>query len=134
MGIQIQELAIRYAHAWGECNPDAIIALHTEDTVFHLHGDDAEPAAGRDAARALIAEQLTMSPDLSFEPTRFHIGEDHFVVEFTMSGTREGKEFSCDGVDVISVKNGLVARKDSYADWVLYSRQVGLDLTKSTAS
>jgi len=125
---EMQELAIRYAQAWGQRNPDAIIALHTEDTVFHVHGEGAEPAVGREAVRALIAEQFVAHPDLSMEPTRFHVGEDHFVAEFTMSGTRNGKEFSCDGVDVISVKDGLVARKDSYADWALYMRQVGMDL------
>lgn len=64
-----------------------------------------------------IAEQFVTSPDLSMQPTRVHVGEDHFVAELTMSGTRDGKEFSCDAVDVISVKDGLVARKDAYADW-----------------
>jgi steroid delta-isomerase-like uncharacterized protein len=126
--MDIQELAIQYAQAWGERDPDAIIALHTEDTVFHIHGEGAEPAVGREAARALVAEQFVASPDLSMQPTRVHFGEDHFVAEFTMSGTREGKEFSCDGVDVLSVKDGLVARKDSYADWALYMRQVGMEL------
>ena len=134
MSTEMQELAIQYAQAWGERNPDAIIALHTEDTVFHVHGQGAEPAVGREGARRLIAEQFVTSPDLSMQPTRVHVGEDHFVAELTMSGTRDGKEFSCDAVDVISVKDGLVARKDAYADWAVYMRQVGMDLGETASA
>jgi hypothetical protein len=38
------------------------------------------------------------------------------------------------GVDVISVRDGLVARKDSYADWAAYMRQVGMDLGETASA
>lgn len=44
-----------------------------------------------------------------------------------MSGTADGKPFACDGVDVIAVADGVVTRKDTYADWAVYARQVGLE-------
>ena len=38
MSIEIQELALRYGTSWAEHDPDAIMARHTDDAVFHLHG------------------------------------------------------------------------------------------------
>jgi ketosteroid isomerase-like protein len=127
MSDSIPELAVAYSQAWANHDPDAIVALHTEDSVFHLH-DIIEPWVGREAIRTAIAGQFADSPDLAFEPVRAYLGDDHFVAELTMSGTRDGKEFSCDAVDVLSVKDGLVARKDSYIDWVTYQQQTGVDV------
>ncbi len=45
-----------------------------------------------------------------------------------MTGTRDGKSFACDGTDVFTVSDGLVARKDSYIDWVTYRQQTGVDV------
>ena len=121
----VQELAVQYGQAWAEHEPDAIIALHTEDTVFHMH-DVAEPACGRAAVRDAVAGVLDQSPDLHFEPTRVMFGTDHFVSEYKMSGTAHGKPFACDGVDVFTLRDGLIARKDSYIDWLAFQRQVGM--------
>ncbi len=62
---------------------------------------------------------------IRFEKTRVHIGANHFVSKYEMSGSADGKTFSCDGVDVIAVTDGLVARKDTYLDWPAIERQVG---------
>ncbi|HMJ72516.1 MAG TPA: nuclear transport factor 2 family protein [Solirubrobacterales bacterium] len=53
--MEIQELALEYATAWGEHDLDAIMALHSEDSVFQVHGDDGEPATGSAAVREAIA-------------------------------------------------------------------------------
>ena len=127
MSTNPQELALRYGQAWANHDPDAIAALHTEDSVFHMH-DVAEPACGRAAVRDAFAGVLEQSPDLSFEPIRVMFGADHFVSEYQMSGTAHGKPFACDGVDVFTLRDGLIARKDSYVDWLAYERQVGIDL------
>ena len=42
-----------------------------------------------------------------------------------MSATKDGREIVCDGVDVFSVQDGLVARKDTYLDWAAVHRQLG---------
>jgi len=41
-----------------------------------------------------------------------------------MSATKDGHEIVCDGVDVFSIEDGLVARKDSYVDGVARQRQL----------
>ena len=54
MSAEVQELAVRYGAAWAEHDLDAIMAMHTEDAVFHLHGG-GEPAVGRVAVREAFA-------------------------------------------------------------------------------
>jgi len=56
-----------------------------------------------------------------------HIGAEHFVSEYEMSATNaEGQLLVCDGVDVVAVENGRVARKDTYLDWpALQQQQAG---------
>ena len=126
-----QELAARYGAAWARHDLDAILSMHTDDTVFHLHGF-SEPATGLDAAREVIAATFARSPDLRFDKSRVYIGDGHFVSEYQMSGTAEGKPFACEGVDVIAVSEGLIARKDTYLDSAAMQRQLDVDLTASS--
>src|SRR4051812_15901554 len=110
---EVVQLAIAYGEAWSQRNPDAIAVLHTEDSVFHLH-NVMEPYVGRQAIAAAAAAVFLDSPDLQFERIRVHLGQDHFVSEYVMRGTLMGRPFACDGTDVFSVHDGLVARKDTY--------------------
>jgi ketosteroid isomerase-like protein len=120
----VQDLAVRYGAAWASHDVEAIMALHSEDTVFHLHGGD-EPAVGWTATREAFAKAMEEWPDIRFERKRVHIGLDHFVSEYEVSATKDGREIVCDGVDVFSVQDGLVTRKDSYLDLAAVQRQLG---------
>ena len=120
------EFAKEYSGVWAAHDPDVIAAMHTHDSVFELHGVGA-PATGRATVRDLIAALLTVVPDLRFELKRAHFGADHFVTEYVMKGTAEGKPFGIAGADVFTMREGLVSRKDTYLDWLAYQRQVGID-------
>ena len=109
---EVQELAIRYGAAWAARDLDAIMALHTEDTVFHLHSGGG-PAVGAAATRAALAAAIAQWPDLRFERKRVYLGRDHFVSEYELHATEDGRELVCDGVDVFAAADGLVARKDT---------------------
>jgi ketosteroid isomerase-like protein len=124
VGLTIEELAGQYHQAWVDLNPDTIVALHSDDSVFHMHGA-AEPATGRSSIRGLIAAFLRLVPDLKFEVKRLYVGADHIALEYDMSGTYEGSPFVCDGADVIAVADGLVARKDTYLDYLSLIDQIG---------
>jgi steroid delta-isomerase-like uncharacterized protein len=123
MSDEIQQLAVRYGAAWATGDVDAIVALHTEDTVFHLHGG-SEPAVGLAATRAAFAASLAEWPDLAFERTNVLFGDRHFVSQYRMSATTEGRRIECDGVDVFLVEDGKIARKDTYLDWPAVQAQV----------
>jgi ketosteroid isomerase-like protein len=124
MSLTVEELAMAYHGAWVERDPDGIVALHSEDSVFHMHGV-ADAAIGKAAVRDLIVALLQLVPDIAFEPKRLYSGDDHIVFEYDMSGTFGGNPFVCDGVDVIAVADGLVTRKETYVDAVKLIEQVG---------
>jgi steroid delta-isomerase-like uncharacterized protein len=126
-------LAMRYSAAWAAHDPDAIVAMHTDDTVFHMHGM-AEPAIGAAAARDAIAALFVQAPDLRFQRKTAYFGEGHIVTEYIVSGTTNGTPFACDGVDVFQVRDGRIARKDTYLDMVTYQRQLALGAPATTAT
>jgi ketosteroid isomerase-like protein len=124
MSMSVEELAMSYHQAWTDLDPAVIAALHSEDSVFHMHGL-GDPAAGRGDIRGMIASLLALVPDLHFEIKRLYAGADHFALEYDMSGTFDGRHFACDGADIIAVADGLVTRKDTYLDVVALTDQVG---------
>jgi hypothetical protein len=124
MTVSTEELAMAYHGGWAALDPDAIAAMHSEDSVFHMHGA-AEPATGRAAIQGLVEWLIGLVPDLHFEIKRLYVGADHIALEYDMSGTYGQTHFQCDGADVIAVADGLVTRKDTYLDLTSLTEQVG---------
>lgn len=109
------ELASNYHAAWAARDPDAILALHTADSVFEMHGL-GEAAVGADEIRSLVVALFENAPDITFATKTVYLGADHIVTEYVVSGTVSGTAFAWDAVDVLRVHDELVARKDSYFD------------------
>jgi len=131
MNTDTKALFERYVEAWGSHDPDAIVALHTPDTVFHLHAGQ-EPAHGREAVREAFAGFLALVPDLGWEQRSLIVGDDFWVVEWRMTGTTaDGKQVDADLADVVTVEDGLVKSKQSYADSITLQAQ--LELTEVPA-
>jgi hypothetical protein len=112
--LDLETITERYFAAWEARDPDAIVALHTDDTRFwtHLGG---EPVQGRAAVRETFAQLFARFPDFSFETYRVFYGADHWVLDWALiSGD---VRFDC--LDVVQVSpEGLVARKDTFVDFV----------------
>jgi steroid delta-isomerase-like uncharacterized protein len=136
----IRMLAERYEEAWNRQDLDAIMDLHTDDCVFVAHAAGSPPAEGKEAVREAFAGYIAMLPDINFAERALHVGEDHWVLESTMSGTVEqaievdgealgtrGARIEVDCVDVIEVRDGLVASKHTYLDSMEMQRQLGGD-------
>jgi steroid delta-isomerase-like uncharacterized protein len=134
----IEELAHLYGEAWNARDLEAILAFHTEDTVFQLHAE-GEPVEGREAVREAFAAFLAQWPDINFEPMRLHMGDRHWVQESrvtaTLAQTLEidgvraeptGARVSFDAVDTFEVVDGRVARKDTYIDALKVQKDMGL--------
>ena len=110
--LDLPALSERYFAAWASRDPDAIVALHADDTQFWMHLG-AEPVRGRQAVRAAFAEIFEQFPDLTWETYRVRYGENHWVLDWALiSG-----DIRFDCLDVFDVSpDGLVARKDTFID------------------
>jgi uncharacterized protein (TIGR02246 family) len=115
-----KQISERYFAAWEARDPDAIAALHTEDTRFwsHLGG---EPVEGREAVRETFADLFDRFPEFSFETYRVLYGNAFWVLDWALAFQPEGSEqtarFDC--LDVVEISpDGLVARKDTFVDMV----------------
>ena len=135
--VAIRMLAERYGEAWNRQDLDAIMDLHTDDSVFVAHAAGSVPAEGKEAVREAFAGYIGLLPDINFAERALHVGENHWVLESTMSGTLagsievEGEALGADGarvevdcVDVIEVRDGLVASKETYLDSRAMQRQL----------
>ena len=137
-GQELQQFIDRYNEAWNVHDVEAIVAMHTEDSVFenHVSGD---VNVGREQIGAAIRGIFGVFPDLNFEGRRQYIRENLVVQEWTARGTQQGtmtrggvevpptgKTVEYKGMDVIPIEDGLVARKDVYSDSVTLLRQLGL--------
>ena len=138
VGAELQEFIDRYNEAWNAHDVDAIVAMHTEDSVFenHVTGD---VNVGREQIGNAIRGIFSVFPDLNFEGRRQYVRKDLVVQEWTARGTHQGmmrragievaptgRSVEYKGMDVIPIENGLVARKDVYSDSITLLRQLGL--------
>lgn len=122
-----QAVQQRYFAAWEARDPDAIAALHTEDTVFWSRLG-TEPVRGRAAVRQTFAELFERFPQLSFETNRLLFGPDFWVFDWVLRFVPKGAgdPVGFDAVDVVQLSpEGLVARKDTFIDLVQAQAAVG---------
>jgi steroid delta-isomerase-like uncharacterized protein len=137
-GAELQDFIDRYNEAWNAHDVDAIVAMHTEDSVFENH-TTGDVNVGREAIARAITGIFGVFPDLAFETRRQYVREDLVVQEWTARGTHQGtmtrsgieveptgRTVEYRGMDVIPIRDGLVARKDVYSDGVTLLRQLGL--------
>jgi steroid delta-isomerase-like uncharacterized protein len=137
-GPELQRFIDRYNGAWNDHDVDAIVEMHTDDSVFENH-TTGDRNVGREAIMSAIRGIFTVFPDLNFETRRQYLRDDLVVQEWTARGTHLGKmnragleveptgqSVEYRGMDVIPIESGLVARKDVYSDGVTLLRQLGL--------
>jgi steroid delta-isomerase-like uncharacterized protein len=137
-GPELQEFIDRYNAAWNEHDVDAIVSMHTDDSVFENH-TTGDVNVGKDAIAEAITGIFGVFPDLQFEARSQYIRDDLVVQEWTARGTHQGamnrsgmtieptgRKVDYRGMDIIPIRDGLVARKDVYSDGVTLLRQLGL--------
>ena len=121
---EIEAIVSRYADAWNAHDLDAIMSFHADDGTFCLHAD-GEQAVGREAIREVFAESLRQWHGLRFESRRLLIGDGFLSHEMTFRATSDdGREVSFDMTDVITMRDGLILTKDTYADATALARQL----------
>jgi steroid delta-isomerase-like uncharacterized protein len=137
-GADLQTFIDRYNAAWNAHDVDAIVSMHTEDSVFENH-TTGDVNVGPEAIGRAITGIFSVFPDLAFETRRQYVREDLVVQEWSATGTHLGKmtragidveptrrRVEYRGMDVIPIREGKVARKDVYSDSITLLRQLGL--------
>ena len=88
-GAELQEFIDRYNAAWNDHDVDAIVSMHSEDSVFENH-TTGDVNIGKDAIANAITGIFGVFPDLSFEARSQYVRDDLVVQEWTARGTHEG--------------------------------------------
>ncbi len=138
-GRDLRRFIERYNGAWNDHDVPGIVALHAEDSVFENH-TTGDVNVGHRQIELAIRGIFTVFPDLWFEARRQYFAENLCVQEWTARGTHEGKmvrsgieveptgrSVEYRGMDIIPMRDGLIARKDVYSDGVTLLRQLGLN-------
>ena len=136
-GNELEKVIAAYGEAWNSHNVDAILAMHTEDSVFANHTSGGA-GVGKDAIREILKGVFAAFPDIRFDARRIYVRDGVVTQEWTATGTLAipytkgnttvqptGKKVSWNGVDVIPFAGNLVTRKDVYVDSVGFLRALG---------
>src|SRR5262245_6089242 len=133
----LESVIAAYGEAWNRRDVEAILALHTEDSVFENHTSGGK-AVGKAAIRGILEGVFAAFPDIRFDARRTYVRDGVVTQEWTASGTLAvpftkgattvqptGKKVSWIGVDVIPFDGTLVARKDVYVDSMSFLKALG---------
>lgn len=133
----LEEVIAAYGDAWNRHDVEAILAMHTDDSVFENHTSGGK-AVGKAAIREILNGVFAAFPDIRFEARRTYVRDGVVTQEWTATGTLAvpytkgsatvqptGRKVSWNGVDVIPFDGHLVARKDVYVDSMGFLRALG---------
>jgi pimeloyl-ACP methyl ester carboxylesterase/ketosteroid isomerase-like protein len=117
----------RYLDAWNRHDLDQVVDAHSADTVLTLH-TGAVSYSGTEAVRSAFRTDLGTWPDVKWSPIRRTVTAGVCVLESTITATAaspvEALGFTVDAgstvrgscVDLLTIKGGRIARKDTYFD------------------
>jgi len=116
MSEQARSLIERHDDAWNTQDVGALAEVYTEDVVFQNHTAGEQAVEGRDAVLVHITGIFERWPDLRFTSRRLYVADDVCTSEWTARATTpDGRLIEWDGVDVMPIRDGAIARKDVYS-------------------
>ena len=111
----VRRLVEGYRAGWFGHDLDAIMAVVTADIVFH-NLTAGERDEGAEALRAHVAGIHERWPDLRLEERAIYLADDTGVAEWIARATApDGRHLEWDGIDVITCRDGLIARNAVYS-------------------
>lgn len=104
--------------AWNAHDIDALMALITDDCVFDASAGPAPHGArheGRAAVRAAFLTVWETFPDAQWAEGRHSVAGSRGFSEWIFRGTRrDGVRVEVRGLDVLELRDGRIARKDTF--------------------
>ena len=110
--------------AFNDHDADAVMEFFTEDCVFEMpRGPDpwGRRLTGKADVRTGIEARFAGIPDIHYDGDRHWVCGDRGVSEWTITGTDvSGTKVEVQGCDLFELRDGKIARKDSY--WKIVER------------
>ena len=117
---EAMDLLRRFGKAFNRADVDGILACVTEDFVWvQATGPDApdgQIVRGAEEVRQALAARAEVVRDVRFSETEVHHAPGRIIGTFRATGTyiADGSAHDVRGVDIYTVRDGLIASKDSY--------------------
>ena len=112
------KLLDRFAEAWNRHDLEGLMSMMTDDCVFEASAGPevgGQRSEGQRAVRAAFAAVFEAFPDAHWGNARHFVSGDRAVSEWTFTGTnREGNRVEVNGCDLLTLRNGKIAIKNSY--------------------
>jgi uncharacterized protein (TIGR02246 family) len=135
MAADARQVAEKYFAALGARDLDGMAACWAPDGVDNLVGQ-AE-VHGPDGVRAYFAELFAAIPDLELKADEMVADGDRVAVLWHAGGTFAGDaayqgiaptggRIALRGLDLVRVRDGLIARIDAFPDGMGFARQIGM--------
>jgi ketosteroid isomerase-like protein len=110
------DVVSRFSDAVNRHDPEAVVDLLSEDTVFENTGPapDGTRVEGKAAVSAFWRRWLAWNPDATFETEEIVTAGERCTVRWVYRKTRNGQPWHLRGIDLFTVRDGKVAEKLSY--------------------
>jgi glyoxylase-like metal-dependent hydrolase (beta-lactamase superfamily II)/predicted ester cyclase len=142
-GSKVESVARRYFEAIDAQDLDAAVAQWAPDGRDIVHGrlDVRAP----DGVRAFLGELMAAVPDLRMEILSTTADKDRCAVRWRLRGTfagpgtfdgiaPTGNPIDIQGIDLVTVSDGLIVHNDAYTDSMTFARQIGMMPPKGSTS
>lgn len=114
---------------------DAAVAMWAPDGRENVRGQ--VDVIGHDGVHAFLSGLVGAVPDACFEVVSTTAEADRCAVQWRLTGTFAGPEsfngiaptgarIELEGVDVLTVRDGLIRQNDAFADSMTFARQIGM--------
>lgn len=117
---ELQALFRRFGKAFNAMDVDGVLACVTPDFRWIMARGPEAPhgriVSGRDALRAALLERDRELTGIRFSEAQVFAASDAVIGTFRMTATRRADNAAVDlrGCDLYTVRDGLIASKDSY--------------------
>jgi glyoxylase-like metal-dependent hydrolase (beta-lactamase superfamily II)/predicted ester cyclase len=130
-----ESVARSYFDAIAARDLDAAVALWTDGGRENVRGQ--VDVLAPEGVRAFLGELMGAVPDLRFEIVSMTSQDERCAVQYRISGTfagpgtltgiaPTGDRFAVEGIDLLTVKDGLIQANDAFPDSIAIPRQLGM--------
>ncbi len=132
---QAESVARRYFEAIGAREVDDAVAMWSDGAREHVRGQ--VDVVAPEGVRAFVEDLLGALPDLTVEILSTTTDDDRCALQWRFTGTfagpgsfggvaPNGAPVVLEGIDLLTVRDGLIQSNDAFTDTMTFARQIGM--------